>query len=100
MVRFSWKTMTFAAFMLMSQLAGHEESVEAKLRVLEWLGRAIDYAPDSVEALAQRAQFYIDDPSLPGIGKTQTLKRARQDLEAADALGTDKPRLRMSLGAL
>lgn len=59
---------------------------------LEWLDRAVAYAPDSVEGLAHRARFYrrkAEDPN----GTEQEMQAfaalARTDLEAASAIGTD-----------
>ena len=88
------------AYLLMSRVAQSEEATGAKRRALGWLSSAVDYAPTSVEALVQRAQFYIGNPGLSGTDKTQALDGARQDLEAADGLGTDNPDLRFSLGAI
>jgi tetratricopeptide (TPR) repeat protein len=88
------------AYLLMSRVAGTEETAEAKLQALKWLNRAIAYAPESVEALVQRAQFHIDNPSLASMDNTSAFKRVRQDLEAADTLGTNNPQLRLSLGKI
>ena len=88
------------AYLLMSRVPGTEETAEAKLQALKWLSRAIAFSPESVEALVQRAQFYIDNPKLIEMGETQTLTRAREDLEAADTLGTNNPQLRLSLGKI
>jgi len=86
------------AHLLMSQIAAGDKTAEAKREALEWLNRAIEHAPQSVEAFVERAHFYTDNPSLAGMSKTPALAHARQDLEAADALGTDNPHLRFSLG--
>lgn len=86
------------AYLLMGQITAAGERPDAKDKALEWLNRAIDCAPSSVEALVHRAQFYTDNPSLSGEGTLQTLAYAGQDLEAADALGTDNPHLRFALG--
>ncbi len=67
---------------------------------LDWLNKAVAYAPDSAAALAYRARFYrlaANAPDANDITKRASLTLARRDLEAADALGTDDPRLRYSL---
>jgi len=68
---------------------------------LDWLNKAVAYAPDSVEALAYRARFHRMAANAPDANDTverTSLTLARRDLEAADSLGTDDPRLRYSLG--
>jgi len=67
---------------------------------IDWLDKAVAYAPASAEALIHRARFYrqkgissdtndVDRPSLWAL--------ARRDLDAADSLGTDDPRMRLIL---
>lgn len=88
------------AYLLMSRIMDSDAAMEARLKALEWLRSAIDYAPKSVEVLVQRAQFYLTKPELPGLSEAQRQDAARQDLETADALGTDNPHLRLSVGAM
>ncbi|OHB67568.1 MAG: hypothetical protein A2Y76_15900 [Planctomycetes bacterium RBG_13_60_9] len=69
---------------------------------LEWLNKAVEYAPDSVEALVCRAQFHrrtAGSPDANEQGRSASLALARQDFDAADAHGTDDPRIRLVLGA-
>jgi len=64
---------------------------------LEWLNQAVAYAPDSAEALVHRARFYrlkATDPNLTEAEKRSLVAVAREDLEAADAAGTENPRIR------
>jgi len=84
---------------LMSNIAGADGSPEAKAKALEWLNRAVAYDPQSVEALANRARFYRVTPKIPGLSDENRPALARKDLEAADALGTEDPRIRFFLGA-
>jgi len=107
---------------LMSGIAGSEDSQQAKTKALEWLKKAVDHAPESAEALAYRARFYRvaaqsfaerDQQPLLGIAlhdakgadissetvQDQLLALARKDLEEADRLGTQDPRIHLFLGA-
>ncbi len=97
----------------MSSLARGESSTPAEtvtggkdpnssLTPLKWLDRAVNYAPDSVEAHAHRAQLYrrMAEASRQKAQDPATLlELARKDLEAADTVGTDDPLLRCFLGA-
>jgi tetratricopeptide (TPR) repeat protein len=82
----------------MSNIAGSDDTPAAKAEALEWLKKAVDYAPESVEALANRARFYRGTPNISGLSDEGRLALARKDLEAADALGTEDPRIRLFLG--
>jgi tetratricopeptide (TPR) repeat protein len=96
----------------MSQLAESETSPQAPGTTgepnapqpgpIDWLNRAVDYAPDAAEVLVSRAQFQRRMAEMSGTSeqdKAVFLARARQDLEAADARGTDDPRVCFALGA-
>jgi tetratricopeptide (TPR) repeat protein len=83
----------------MSSITGSDGSPGAKTKALELLNRAVNYAPESVEALLYRAQFYRATPDITGMGEKDMLAAARKDLDAADDLGTDNPRIRLFLGA-
>ena len=86
----------------MSNIEGSKDSLVAKTKALEWLNDAIDYAPESIEALASRARFHRQTAEIPGTskeGRLALLEAARKDLEAADNLGTENPLLLYSLGA-
>ncbi len=96
----------------MSQLASGEASPPPKApaaaestpapTALDWLNRAVTYAPDSAVALVSRAQFQRRMADMPDANEQdQTARRAlaRKDLEAADVKGTDDPRVRVVLGA-
>ena len=65
------------ACMRMSTILGTDNSVDVKTRVLEWLTKAVDYAPDSVEALASRARFYRETSDIPGIEEKNRLALAQ-----------------------
>ncbi len=87
---------------LMSQVISSQGAIGAENEALEWLTRAVDYAPESVEALAYRARFYRERSKIPGISEQEVqdkVTRARKDLEKADALGTENPRVRLFLCA-
>jgi len=83
----------------MSNIEGSDDSPEAKAKALEWLNKAVDYAPESVEALAHRASFYRRTPNISGLSDEDRMALARKDLEASDDLGTDDPRVRLFLAA-
>jgi len=83
----------------MSGIEAGDSSAGAKAKALEWLNKAVDYAPESVEALVYRARFYRQTPELARLSATEQLALARKDLEAADALGTEDPKIRYFLGA-
>lgn len=83
----------------MSRLEMMKESDAAKTAALKWLDKAVEYAPDSVRAYAHRAQFYRTVENLPDLSRDEQLSAARQDLDAADKLGPEDPRMCFSLGA-
>lgn len=87
------------ACVLMSQIAGSPGSIGAATNALEWLSRAAVACPESVEALVLRARFYRERADIPDLSEDERLALARKDLQAADALGTDDPRVRLFLGA-
>ncbi len=82
----------------MCQLAAAGDSADAKAKALEWLNKAVAYDPNSVEALASRAAFYRQARDIAGLQESDRMKRARDDLEAADRLGTEDPQVRYFLG--
>jgi tetratricopeptide (TPR) repeat protein len=82
----------------MSRLELTADSPDAKEKALKWLNKAIDYAPDSAEAFTRRAAFYRTTSDVPGVSSEESVALARQDLEDADTLGTDNPRIRYALG--
>ena len=85
---------------LMSQIILGDVTTLDKSKALEWLNRAVDNAPESVEALARRARLYREMSQRPGQSEQNVQKNmgfARIDLEAADVLGTEDPRIRLLL---
>jgi tetratricopeptide (TPR) repeat protein len=82
----------------MSDIEASDSSPEAKAKALEWLNKAVSYAPQSVEALAYRARCYRQMSELPGLNRNSQLALARKDLDAADGLGTNDPKVRYFLG--
>ncbi len=69
---------------------------------LEWLDKAVAYAPDSVEALAYRARLRRAMAGAVGTSEDERstlLELARKDLEATDSLSSEDPRIRLFLGA-
>jgi len=82
---------------LMSQIILNDPT-EDKTKALKWLNQAVDYAPESVEVLAWRAQFYRVSSQIPGQSAQDVkgkLALARKDLEATDNLGTKNPRIHL-----
>lgn len=85
----------------MSSLASSEDSSQTKTP-LEWLNKAMEYAPDSVDALVHRARFHRQAADAPGTSEEDRLTLlglARKDLEAADAIGTNDPQIHYLLYA-
>lgn len=82
----------------MSDLVVREGSPDAKAKALAWLNKAVEYDPASVEAQVSRARFYRQTPEVPGLSTTDRSALARKDLESADALGTEDPKVRYALG--
>jgi len=81
---------------LLSQI---DDSAGERAKALENLTRAVNYLPESVEALVYRAKFYRATPGITGMSKEDMSAAARKDLEAADDIGTENPRIRLALGA-
>jgi len=79
---------------IMNRIILTENPVDAKAKALEVLNQAVDYNPESVEALLNRARFYREIPDISNISR----QLARQDIEAADALKTENPLIHLSLG--
>lgn len=78
------------------ELTAGDKQAEGVATPLEWLDRAVAYAPDSAEALAYRAQFYRERTQDPNGNEQENqafTALARADLEAASALGTNDPGL-------
>ena len=82
-----------------AKMSGIAGAGDAKTKALEWLNRAVDHAPGSVEALLSRARFYRQTSEIPGIDEKDRLGLARQDLEEADSRGTENPQIRLFLAA-
>ena len=82
-------------------VADNEDSSQMKTP-LEWLEKAMEYAPDSVDALVHRARFHRQAADAPGTSEEDRLTLlglARKDLDAADAIGTNDPQIRYILCA-
>jgi len=84
---------------LLSRIVAGNESDQAATEALDWLNRAVKYDTKSVEALVYRARFYGAKRNIPGMTEDALLAAARKDLELADQLGTDNPRIRLVLSA-
>jgi tetratricopeptide (TPR) repeat protein len=86
---------------LMADAAGAAPTkvLECKTKALEWLNRAVDHAPESVEALLFRARFYRMTPEIPEVAEKDRLGLARKDLDAADHQGTQTPQTCLFLAA-
>jgi len=79
---------------IISRIILEENTIEAKVKALEKLDQAVEYSPESVEALVNRARFYREIPEISSISR----QLARQDIEAADTLNTGNPPILFSLG--
>jgi len=84
------------------QAAAEDQNASQQPTPLDWLNKAVAYAPESAEALVYRSRFHRLAAGAPDVNqadKPAFLALARRDLEEADAVGTDDPRIRYSLGA-
>lgn len=79
---------------IMSRIILSENPLDAKAKALDVLNQAVNYNPESIEALLNRARFYREIPEISNISP----QLARQDLEAADALNTENPLIHLSIG--
>lgn len=82
-----------ACLMLSSIDMSKSVSPESSQKALGWINKAIEYSPESVEALVNRAKFYIETPNIAGNGTSERIAAARKDLESADKIGTEKPQV-------
>ncbi|HUU19405.1 MAG TPA: tetratricopeptide repeat protein [Sedimentisphaerales bacterium] len=85
------------ACLMMSKIILDDNSTDAKTKALEYINRAVDYAPESVEALASRARFYRVTTNVSDPTAEERLAAARKDLEMADDLNTENPRILLFL---
>ena len=81
----------------MSKILNDSDSSDAKTKAMEWLNKAVEYSPESIDAIAYRARFYRVTPGINGLGANERLEAARKDLETADNLKTEDPRIRIFL---
>jgi tetratricopeptide (TPR) repeat protein len=69
---------------------------------LDWLDRAVEYMPDSAEALVRRARYYRQKAETAGTtedDRSTLMALACKDLDTADTLGPEDPRVQCFLGA-
>src|SRR4030042_6350006 len=79
---------------LMSKIILDENALDAKTKALEKVDQAVEYSPESVEALVTRARFYREAPDVSSMSR----QLARKDLEAADGLNAENPKIHLLLG--
>ncbi len=91
---------------LMGQIILSDDSVdttsdrrEQAEEALGLLKRAVEGVPDSAEALVARARFYRTNSDIPDMTREDRMAAARADLEAADKIGPEDPRIRSALCA-
>ncbi|HCO94498.1 MAG TPA: hypothetical protein DIU00_11195, partial [Phycisphaerales bacterium] len=88
---------------LLSQIIYDDVTNQNKSEALTLLNQAVEAAedtPESVEARAYRARYYHSSSQKPGQSEEdvqKNMERAREDLEEADKLGTENPRIRLLL---
>ena len=75
-----------ACFRMSICITDVDSSSEAAKKALEWLDKAVDYADKSAEAYVNRARFYCDTLSDHLV--------AKKDLEKADTLNPENPKIR------
>ncbi|MHC4629193.1 MAG: tetratricopeptide repeat protein, partial [Planctomycetota bacterium] len=83
----------------MSQVILADSPNEGKTKALEYLTKAVDGVPESVEAFVSRAQFYARAQDVSGLSNEDRLALACKDLEVADSLETKDPRILLLLGS-
>ena len=84
---------------LASEAASDPTSGGTMSEALDFLSRAVEAFPKSVEALAARAQFYRRATNILGLSNQDKLERAHKDLESADVIGTENLRLSLFLAS-
>ena len=86
-----------ACAMMSRIILENNNTIDAKKQALEMLNQAVDYSPESVEALVTRARFYREAPEISG---TNDISRelALEDLKATEKLNVENPRIHLSLG--
>jgi len=80
---------------ILSGIAMQSESEQARTEAMEWLNRAVEYDANSAEALLHRSVLRRAGP--PPVDEA-ALKASRDDLQRAEAVKTDDPRITLSLG--
>ena len=83
-----------ACAMMSRIILDNNNTIEAKKQALAMLDKAVEYSPESAEAMVTRARFYREAPEISSMSR----QLARKDLETADALGAENPRIHLSLG--
>lgn len=83
----------------LSEIARRSDSDDALREALDWLDRAVANCPGQAEALVHRARLYRLTLGIAGLSAEARMRTARQDLEAADDLEPQDPRLRFVLAS-
>ena len=83
-----------ACAMMSRIILDENNTIETKTEALKMLDKAVEYSPESAEALVTRARFYREAPEISSMSR----QLARKDLETTDALGAENPRIHLSLG--
>jgi len=81
----------------LSEIARRSDSGDALSETLSWLNRAEANCPGQAEPLVHRARLYRLTLDFPGLSIEERMRTARLDLEAADGLEPQDPRLRLAL---
>ena len=80
------------------EFMGHKNSPEAHIKAVRWLDRAIEYDPDSADALIHRSILRRTSPSPADETAREAITKVSQaDLQQAQAVKTDDPRIALSL---
>ncbi|MFC1634007.1 tetratricopeptide repeat protein [Planctomycetota bacterium] len=83
---------------LMSSIAGNDNIPGSKATALEYLNKGVKYMPGSAEALVNRARFLRITPDISGFSDEERQANARKDLESADRLRMEDPKILLFLG--
>jgi len=80
------------------ELVGQARSPEAHAKAMRWLDRAVEYDPKSAETLIYRSILRRSGPAPADETLRQAIiKSSRGDLQQAQAIKTDDPRIALSL---
>lgn len=82
---------------LLAAQDGQSQDAKTRNEAVTWLDRAVEYDPNSAEALVNRARFRRSVVPAQGWNRDEVLAVCRQDLDRARSFNPANPRLRLLL---